>query len=159
MRNAVLVVLALVAACHPPTLRERAVQLGGKISALGHATVRIVAPVVPPIDAQAVANVAVSAAVAQLPVPQPQPIEVHHSVVRTATAEPAAAPVMTVQRVDAAPRTFFGMRYTKTGGGEACQRFDTIDACNSACTSLSQQRGMRGEPNASCSCLEDAPGC
>lgn len=148
MRNAILVALALVAACHVPSLRDRATQLGGRFAAImPHVDVRVVAPVI-------------AAAV-----PVPQPVELHRSVVRTAASEPAAEPApapmpaMTVTRVDAASRTFFGMRYTKGGGGEACQRFDTIDACNSACTSLSQQRGMRGEANANCSCLEDAPGC
>ncbi len=167
MRNAILVAAVMVAACHPPTLRERAAQLGGRFAALGHATVRIVAPVAPTIDARVVANAAILAAAPQVlaAMPAPQPIELRRTVVHQSSAPvqtaaaPAPEPVMTVTRVDAAPRTFFGMRYTKSGGGDACQRFETIDACNQACTSLSQQRGMRGEPNANCSCLEDAPGC
>ncbi|MGE5185071.1 MAG: hypothetical protein ACM31C_23545 [Acidobacteriota bacterium] len=165
MRNAVLVAAVLVAACHPPSLRERAAQLGGRFAALGHATVRVVAPVAPRIDVHVIANAAVQAAAPQVlaAMPAPQPIELHRTVIHHSSApvQTAAAPepVMTVNRVDAAPPTFFGMRYAKAGGGDACQRFDTLDACNSACTSLSQQRGMRGEPNANCSCLEDAPGC
>ncbi len=155
MRNAIVVAAVMVAACHPPSLRERAAQLGGRFAALGHATVRVVVPVAPRIDVVAPQVIAA--------MPAPQPIELHRTVIHESSApvQTAAAPepVMTVNRVDTAPRTFFGMRFTKAGGGDACQRFDTLDACNSACTSLSQQRGMRGEPNANCSCLEDAPGC
>jgi hypothetical protein len=162
MRHAALVALALVAACHPPSLRERAQQLGGKLVAVGQTAVRVVAP---HIDVHVVTNLALDAAMREgiAAMPAPEPIElhrtvIHHSSAPIQTAE-APAPAIEVHHIDAAPRTFFGMRYRRVGGGDACDRFETIDACNRACTSLSQQRGMRGEANANCSCLEDAPGC
>jgi len=162
MRKAILLVAAL-AACHPMSLKDRAHEIGAKVSAAGSSVVAAVRPTVTvALDSPAAALIKdqahayVEAKVgAAIPA---QPIAVHRSIVHeqsVAAAAPAPAPIpVTVTHVNAAPKTFFGLQ-----DGNHCTRYETIDACNQACTSLAQQRGMHGQANASCSCLQDAPGC
>lgn len=163
MRPLLLLALAFVAACFPPSLRNGAAQLGSRFEAVGHRAVAAIAPVAPRVDVQVIANAGVDALGRRglAAMPASRPVRLHRTIDASAPASPRAAaePAVDVERVDAAPPTFFGMRYTKTDGSGACERFGTLAACNQACTSLAQQRGMTAQPDASCSCLEDAPSC
>jgi hypothetical protein len=156
MRAAVLALVVLAGCFHRPSLTDQARKLGNNVVAIGvKANAMVPDAVKDQIRAHVTAEVE-ARVVAAVPVPTAQPIEIHRSVVhqQSVATAPAPAPTVVIHHIDAAPQTFFGLQ-----DGGRCTRFDTMDACTRACTALSQQRGMRSQANASCSCLEDAPGC
>jgi hypothetical protein len=163
MRKAILII-AVLAACHPPSLSDRAHQLASKAVALGSKTVAVVGPHVSVVldspAGQVIKDHARAAAVDQIRqrtgVDIDQPIAIHAAVVHEQSvavapdpepapvSAPAPMPAMTVTRVVVAPHAFFGLQHAGH-----CTRYETLDSCNRACTAL----------HSSCSCLEEAPGC
>ena len=180
MRLAAMAVVAVLAACHPPTLRSQARLLGHRFVATGQGIAHLAGRVSVKIDPRvkvaatqvAVASVAQAAAehpiVVQEPVAQ-EPVGQDDSArddsgdgdadAPVADAPPAAAPApapaMTVHRVDAAPPATFRMNYRTSSGAWTCSSYSTMDECTRTCTSMEQQASMGHGVNPQCNCVED----
>src|SRR5262245_20535090 len=146
--------LALLAACHRPSLKDRARAMGSKI-------VAVVRPVAP--DAKVLASVAAQQALANQ-----QPITIQKSITRHDEPAPAPAPApdpqptVTVHHVDAAKPTQFVMHGTTHGGKAFCKSYPTMDECTNSCTQMlrvTMLRAPEDDDTKSCACLEQDGGC
>ncbi len=148
--------------------------MGTKVVALGAKAVDIARPLAPKVKVDARVKAAVKGELRDrlATATAEHPIRLQRSIHRPdrRDAEPtrvAEAPRPTrrepdiqVHHVNAAPTTIFGLHYTGSNGHAMCERYDSMDACTRACTSMAQQRGLGGEANPNCSCLEqNASGC
>jgi len=160
MRHAI-AVFVLTAACHQPSLKDRAIGLGNKIVATAR---RIDASISPEAKAQlqavaitvatAKANQIIAAHVQAAPAPMPPPMAEPD-----APDEPAPQPAMVPATVEVheqrtAPASTFAARY-KGANGWTCTAYSTMAACQSSCMAIARQAAAaRGD--AQCSCLEDS---
>lgn len=180
MRLAALSLVAVLAACHPPTLRSQARLLGHRFVATGQGIAHLAGRVDAKIDPRAkvvvtqVAVASIAQAAAAHPVPVQQPVaqtdpvpddsaqddsgapadEAPVADTRPA-AQPAPAPAMTVHRVDASRPTTFRMNYRNSSGAWTCSSYSTMDECTRTCTSMAQQAGMTHGQDPQCNCVED----
>jgi hypothetical protein len=176
MRRSLLVLL-LVAACHPPSLRDRARDMSAKLGDLGAKVVVAVKPVAPSTDQlQAMATDAATAQLASAVAGQGTISlnqQVHLGGEGTAepapqTAEPAARPStsgsstsvpMTIHRTQA-PADIFAAHMATRGGARSCAVYTSQDECVKTCTDRLKANMMRTDQNAlqSCTCMQEAPG-
>ena len=175
MRLAAIALVAVLAACHPPTLRSQARLLGHRFVATGQGIAHLAGRVNATIDPRAkvvVTQVAV-ASIAQAAQPpaaaQPQPVPddstpddsvqddsaAPASGAPVADTQPATMPAMTVHRVDAAPPATFRLNYRNSSGTWTCSSYPTMDQCTRACTAMGQQAGMSHGQDPQCNCVED----
>jgi hypothetical protein len=179
MKRSLLVLgLLLAAACHPPSLRDRAHDLGSKMAAVGDKVVGVVtpiAPATPSTDAlQTLATDAAKAKVADTLAAQ-GPLSFHKSVDLSSNEAPAdnhpsssggsPSTSVTVHRTQA-PADIFALRATTAGGVTSCKVYASQDECTSSCTSMMKQASWASldtkhrDPNLvqSCNCMQEAPG-
>jgi len=176
-RTSLLAASALVlvaAACHPPSLRDRAASLGGKFAALGQATVKMVAPAAPKLHIN-VEGVATAMARDQLQqrVASVEPIRIDRSVHRnTAPADEAPPPArqddepaIQVTHLDASKPDMFVLRGQTYGGKQICEAYTSMDQCTSTCTAELRVNAFTPrdqiDPSSTkdCSCIEQSGGC
>ena len=175
MRLAALSLVAVLAACHPPTLRSQARLLGHRFVATGQGIAHLAVRVNGAIDPRAkvvltqVAVASAAQAVAAHPSAVQQPVAqdddsaddsaASDSAAPVAdarpAAQPAAMPAMTVHRVDAAPPATFRMNYRTSSGAWTCSSYSTMDECTRTCTSMEQRAGMTRGQDPQCNCVED----
>ena len=182
MRLAAIALVAVLAACHPPTLRSQARLLGHRFVATGQGIAHLAGRVSVTIDprvkvaATQVAVASVAQAAAEPPIVVQQPVA-HEPVAQGDTVQndsgdgdgdgdgeapvadspPAAqpAPAITVHRVDASRPTTFRMNYRNSSGTWTCSSYSTMDECTRTCTSMAQQAGMSHGQDPQCNCVED----
>jgi hypothetical protein len=182
----VLAALAVLAACHRPSLRDRARSLGGGVVAVGGKLAAVMKPIAPSVDVKAMATGALKqaahdridraidrgvdqAADAATPKPRPQPEP-------TASAggdrgvpdgaspgpQPAASTPVTVQHTNVAKPTMFVLRWQTRGGKSSCEAYPSQDECNSRCTSMLRASAFSKPDDSTpkgCTCLEQDGGC
>jgi hypothetical protein len=171
MRKSLAISLLAFAACHPPSLRDRAVSLGGKVSALGRQAAKIVAPAAPKIhvDVEGLAMGLAKDAV-QKRVASAEPITFQKSVRRSADAPAPAVrhdeePALQVTHIDASKPDMFVLRGQTHAGKQICEAFTSMDTCTSTCTAKLRVNAFTPpdqiDPNSTkdCSCLEQQGGC
>lgn len=167
-----LVVCLLVLGCRPPSLRDRARQLGSKASTLGSRVVAVVRPVAPKVDVRAVAGDLAKQAVAdQLAKQGPITFTKRIGGDRDRTADdddrreplPAPAPAerptfepTVTKTVHQAPPPSFVLRGQTIGGKRICTTFSSLDECNADCTRQirqTSQLALTKDPNLTQSCV------
>ncbi len=180
MKPALLAVvpIALLAACHPPSLRDRAKTTGARFGDLGVKIVAVVKPITPS-TAQLTA-IATDQATAQLasagaqqgalsfhknvdlsggdsPAPAAQGGDSVPPVANGGGDSPAPMPVVTRTQ---APSTIFALRARTRDGRNSCTVYKSKDECVSSCTNMLRLDSMKTDRGAlqSCSCLEEDPG-
>lgn len=165
MRIAVIAVVASLAACHPPSLADRARAAGGKLAAAGaglvHVAVKVDASIDPETKAMLV-DAARSAARAKVEavVATGEPIELHHTVSTPATTTPAPVdrgppPVTTQIKHTTVASPGAALHYQTASGGSACEQHKTMADCDRACTAMLRANMLQRGGGHSCSCLSD----
>jgi hypothetical protein len=175
MRKLIAFVVVLAAACHPPTLQDRARQAGAKVSAAGHRIANVVVranvSVDPAVKAQ-LTDLAVAAATAQAqtavarasaggqgaasdPQPVAQASSSSSSATTVAVRNPDPVP-MTVHRVDAAPPATFAAHYKTASGAWTCAAHPTMADCIASCTAMMRTVANTRGADPQCNCVEGA---
>ena len=171
MRKSLAISLLALAACHPPSLRDRAVAFGGKVSALGSQAAKLVAPAAPKlqIDVQGLA-VGMAKDAVQRRVASAEPITFQKSVRHSADAPAPAVrhdqePALQVTHIDASKPEMFVLHGQTHAGKQICEAFTSMDACTSSCTGKLRVNAFTPpdqiDPSSTkdCSCLEQQGGC
>ena len=156
-----LLVLALLAACHRPSLKDQARSLGAGAARVGGKLVAVVKPVTP--DAKVLASVAAQQALAnQQPITIQKSITKHEQQAPAPAPAPSPEPTVIVHRVDAAKPTQFVLHGTTHGGKSFCKSYPTMDECTNSCTQMLRMTMLRKPEDGdmkSCSCTELDNGC